>query len=105
MNEAQKEDESNIVQETSEIISKLKDEGIEFDNTPTSTEDIELPFGGFVRNLGQIDDDAIRYYYTTSSVSVGFADSKIDFSCVGSDEDVVQFSITFPGSSVVSFNL
>ncbi|MHA1576741.1 MAG: hypothetical protein ACTSU3_05215, partial [Candidatus Thorarchaeota archaeon] len=91
-------DESDLVQETNDIISKLKDEGFDFDDTSLPTDEMTIPFGGFIQNQGQISDNSLKYYFSSNGGSVGFGDSEIVIVCVGPDEESVRFSVTFPGS-------
>lgn len=94
--------ESDLVQETNDILSKLKDEGVDFDDTTLPTDEMTIPFGGFIQNQGQISDDSLKYYFSSKGGSVGFSDSEVVIVCLGPDEDSVRFSVTFPGSNNVA---
>ncbi|MFX1508108.1 MAG: SBBP repeat-containing protein, partial [Promethearchaeota archaeon] len=61
-----------------------------------------LPFGGFIKNLGQVSDDLLSYYFSTGEMTVGFAPSEIKFA-VNSPKSIspVYYSLTFPGSHKV----
>jgi hypothetical protein len=102
INEIKIDEVSSVPQEPYDVLSKLENEGIVFDKSPIYNEEIEVRFGGFIRNLGQIADESIKYYYMTGNEFVGFGNSRVDFSCVGSDNEPVSFSIQFPESNNVS---
>ena len=61
-----------------------------------------LPFSGFIKNLGQVGDDFLSYYFSTGEMTVGFAPSEIKFA-VNSPETLspVYYSVTFPGAQKV----
>ncbi len=58
---------------------------------------VEVPFSGFIKNQGQINNEEIRYYYSMNGISIGFSCSKIDF--VTNSE---SFSITFPDANKIN---
>ncbi|MFW9994536.1 MAG: SBBP repeat-containing protein [Candidatus Odinarchaeota archaeon] len=53
--------------------------------------DIQLPFAGFIQNLGQVKDDSVRYYLSTSGFQAGFSSSSVKFT-------------VFPERTAVSLN-
>ncbi|MFX1532602.1 MAG: SBBP repeat-containing protein [Promethearchaeota archaeon] len=86
-------------------ISSLREEGVIIDplKVDSHAKDIELPFSGFIQNLGQLSDASIQYYYSMNGLSVGFSPSIITFVCKSQAEtDFVKFSLTFPDSQAVA---
>ncbi|MDF1539018.1 MAG: hypothetical protein P1Q69_08950 [Candidatus Thorarchaeota archaeon] len=102
--EVQTDNNMDLVQDSSEILEILKDEGIKFDDTILRNGEQELPFGGFIQNLGQIPDGSIKYYFSSNGVAVRFGDSKIEFAYLEANDEAVSFSITFPGANEIAPN-
>ncbi|MFX0061854.1 MAG: SBBP repeat-containing protein, partial [Candidatus Hermodarchaeota archaeon] len=64
---------------------------------------VPLPFSGFIQNRGQLADESLDYYYSTGSLSVGFAASEIKFRVSSSPISIpICFSLTFPGAQHVA---
>ncbi|MFX0065050.1 MAG: SBBP repeat-containing protein [Candidatus Hermodarchaeota archaeon] len=85
-------------------ISYSRDEGVSVNALTRSSEEknIQLPFNGFIQNLGQLKDDSIKYYYSTNDLSIGFGLSTIFFTTKPQEEiEFVSFSISFPNSDPV----
>ncbi len=63
----------------------------------------KLPFSGFIQNQGQLSDNDIQYYYSSSEMSVGFGTSKITFvSTPRNNTSDFSFSLTFPEANPVT---
>lgn len=79
--------------------SYLEDEDVSITslNSRLKARNIEIPFNGFIQNLGQVSNDAIQYYYSMNGISVGFGPSNIIF--VG---EMIPFSISFSGAQEVA---
>ncbi len=88
-------------------------QGIKQSDFPNTTDKIisdpslelpkELPFSGFIENKGQVDDSSILYYYSTSSMSIGFGISRITFVSTAQNEtSPICFSLTFPEATPVT---
>ncbi|MFX1536237.1 MAG: SBBP repeat-containing protein [Promethearchaeota archaeon] len=68
----------------------------------THTKAAQPLFLGFIQNLGQLRDEQFKYYYTTSSINIGFGSSKLTLmSSTQERKSSICFSITFPGSRTV----
>ncbi|MFX0064722.1 MAG: SBBP repeat-containing protein, partial [Candidatus Hermodarchaeota archaeon] len=89
---------------SSSVFSYLKEKAVPLDvlNGHSGRKDVDLPFTGFIQNLGQINDGSIQYYYSTNRLSVGFSRSRITF--VGQfqeDPEPISFALSFSGSQNV----
>ncbi len=60
-----------------------------------------LPFGGFIRNLGQLDDERVEYYVPGRVMDVGFGPSMVLYAFHRPDGGRTVFRMTFPGSDTV----
>ncbi|MFX1254148.1 MAG: SBBP repeat-containing protein [Promethearchaeota archaeon] len=62
-----------------------------------------FPFTGFIQNQGQLSDESIHYYYSSSGMKMSFSPSRINVGILSSVKNtMIQFSITFPGSESVT---
>ncbi|MFX1532613.1 MAG: SBBP repeat-containing protein [Promethearchaeota archaeon] len=69
----------------------------------SDTNNVHLPFSGFIQNLGQLSDNSIRYYYSWNGLSVGFSLSKVSFmSSSYKGVSPVHFTLNFPDSKPVT---
>ncbi|MFX0060803.1 MAG: SBBP repeat-containing protein [Candidatus Hermodarchaeota archaeon] len=82
--------------------SYLEDEDVSITtlNSRLKARNIEIPFNGFIQNLGQVSNDAIHYYYSMNGISVGFGPSTITFVSKVQGE-TIPFSISFSGAQQV----
>ncbi|MFX0060915.1 MAG: SBBP repeat-containing protein [Candidatus Hermodarchaeota archaeon] len=86
------------------LFSRLKEEGVPLDvlTKHSLINDIDLPFSGFIQNLGQVPDETIKYYYSADGTSVGFGSSFLTFmSRLSENKEPVRFSVTFSDSEDV----
>ncbi|MFX1532614.1 MAG: SBBP repeat-containing protein, partial [Promethearchaeota archaeon] len=83
--------------------SYLEDEGVSITslNSRLKARNIEIPFNGFIQNLGQVSNDAIQYYYSMNDISVGFGPSTIMFVSRAQGE-IISFSVSFSGAQQVT---
>ncbi|MFX1534705.1 MAG: SBBP repeat-containing protein, partial [Promethearchaeota archaeon] len=89
---------------SSSVFSYLKEKDVPLDvlNGHSGRKDVDLPFTGFIQNLGQVNDGSIEYYYSTNGLSIGFSRSHITF--VGQspeDPEPISFALSFSGSQNV----
>ncbi|MFX0066636.1 MAG: SBBP repeat-containing protein, partial [Candidatus Hermodarchaeota archaeon] len=97
--------ESTALSSSALLFSYLREMNVPNDVLPDYSEgkDIQLPFSGFIQNLGQVKDDSMLYYYSRNGLSVGFSPSTITFVCLTQEgSDVVRFALSFPGSQAVA---
>ncbi len=99
--EIELENDLGLVQDASKILEMLDDEGVNFDVDVPPTGIQEMSFGGFIKNLGQLPDESIKYYFSSNTVSVSFGESRVDFRLLGPNDESIYFTITFPGSNDV----
>ncbi|MFX0095870.1 MAG: hypothetical protein ACFFBD_29295, partial [Candidatus Hodarchaeota archaeon] len=67
------------------------------------TKSVQMPFSGFIQNVGQLDNEQIHYYYTTPEMSIGFGPSNITFRYAASLEDSSEcFSLLFRDAQLVN---
>ncbi|MFX0090166.1 MAG: SBBP repeat-containing protein, partial [Candidatus Hodarchaeota archaeon] len=63
---------------------------------------VQIPFSGFIQNVGQLDNEQIHYYYTTSKMSIGFGPSSITLCHAAFIGDSLEcFSLSFPNTKLV----
>ncbi|MFX0064328.1 MAG: SBBP repeat-containing protein, partial [Candidatus Hermodarchaeota archaeon] len=62
--------------------------------------DIKIPFSGFIKNQGQLNEENIQYYYSTEDITLGFSPSSILF--ISHSHKQLTFSLSFPGSQAVN---
>ncbi|MFX0092147.1 MAG: SBBP repeat-containing protein [Candidatus Hodarchaeota archaeon] len=73
------------------------------DHSNSKPQRANLPFTGFVQNLGQICDEAITHFYSSGEISIGFCPSRLVFVSTLSEKiDPISFFVTFPGSQLVT---
>ncbi|MFX0016948.1 MAG: SBBP repeat-containing protein [Promethearchaeota archaeon] len=70
------------------------------DNIP-SHEDTSIPFSGFLKNNGQLNNEEFLYYYSRDSYIIGFGISKVFYEIYLENEECISFSIYFPAASTV----
>ena len=61
---------------------------------------LKFPFSGFIQNKGQLNQNEIKYYYSSNDVSVGFLTSKILFSVRDNSNRISNLELSFVGSQV-----
>ena len=59
----------------------------------------KIPFSGFLQNKGQLFQEEIKYYFSSSSLSVAFLNSKIRFTVNDSSNKLSTLNLTFVGSN------
>jgi hypothetical protein len=76
-----------------------------YNQTKGVSKDLQIPFGGFIENIGQNSNSKIQYYMSTKDSFVGFGTSVIYFSqAIYENEnifDTIKFNITFGNSNTV----
>ncbi|MFX0102070.1 MAG: SBBP repeat-containing protein [Candidatus Hodarchaeota archaeon] len=61
-----------------------------------------IPFGGFIENNGQYNDDSLKYYYKGEQNSVYFYKSKVSFGIFDTQlNETISIDITCPNSNLV----
>ena len=55
-------------------------------------EELTIPFGGFIQNLGQLSDDSIDFYLMADGTSIAFGESRVDLGCIDSNISSPQIS-------------
>ncbi|MFX1251443.1 MAG: SBBP repeat-containing protein [Promethearchaeota archaeon] len=93
---------SNIIS-TPSVFSDLKNERFPIDDLLVSSteKDVKIPFNGFIRNLGQWTDASIHYCAMERDLTLLFGVSSITYASTSPNADVVQVSVSFPGSNLI----
>ncbi|MFX0060802.1 MAG: SBBP repeat-containing protein [Candidatus Hermodarchaeota archaeon] len=97
--------EKKNINSLSSVFSELGVENISLEDLQrrSNTKNAQLPFSGFIKNLGQLSDSSIRYYYSWNGLSVGFSLSKVSFiSSSYNGVPPVHFTFNFPDSHPVT---
>ncbi|MFX0093583.1 MAG: SBBP repeat-containing protein, partial [Candidatus Hodarchaeota archaeon] len=87
------------------VSSKLKAADVPLRGLQRQTEakSVQMPFSGFIQNVGQLGSKQIHYYYTTPEMNVEFGSSTITLRYVASTEDNLEsFSLSFPDAQLVN---
>ncbi|MFX1532612.1 MAG: SBBP repeat-containing protein [Promethearchaeota archaeon] len=96
--------ETTDIASTSSVFSILKSEEVPISDLLISSAEksVKIPFNGFIRNLGQWNDPSIHYRAMERDLTLLFGISSINYDSVSQNTDVVQVSVSFPGSNPIN---
>ena len=71
------------------------------DELITSYDALKIPFGGFIQNLGQINDETVEFFYSSGNSTIGFCESSLLILSHSKEIGKSLLTLTFPNSKNV----